>query len=318
MSHSIRRSRSSGGFTLVELLVVIAIIGILVALLLPAVQAAREAARRTQCVNNLVQISLAVQQYEMANGFYPSGTMEAKGPVLSRPRGYHHSWITQILPYMEQQNKYKAIDWTVGVYHKNNGAVRPLHVRSLECPSSSSSRGGVSSYAGVHNDAETAIDVKNNGVFFLNSRIRYEDITDGSTNTAFVGEKLCPGNDLGWMSGTRATLRNMGSALNSGRAAARGAWGTRLDLSNKSSEEQQLDEALVDESDSSAPAGAPTPDGQPTAPVSQAYVGSFESDHPGVVMFAWGDGSVRAVSLTCAPALLLQYANRADGKLIDE
>ena len=309
-------SQATGGFTLVELLVVIAIIGILIALLLPAVQAAREAARRTQCANNLVQLGLAVQHYEMANGFYPSGTMNATGPVLSQPRGYHHSWITQILPYFEQQNKFTAIDWTVGVYHKNNGAVRPLHIRTLECPSSATSRAGISSYAAVHNDVEAPIDANNNGVFFLNSRIRYEDITDGATHTAFIGEKLCPGNDLGWMSGTRATLRNMGSALNSGRAAARLSRGMTSDLTNKTSEDAQLDELLDTDPDPTPDPGSPA--GKPVKPLGPEWVGTFESDHPGVIMVAWGDGSVRAISFTTAPALLRQYAHRADGQLINE
>src|SRR5712671_1410494 len=109
--HTVRFSRPvTSGFTLVELLVVIAIIGILVALLLPAVQAAREAARRSSCQNNLVQVVLATLNYEMAHGRYPSGTLEAKGPIQSMPVGYHHSWLTQILPQIEQQNVFHAID----------------------------------------------------------------------------------------------------------------------------------------------------------------------------------------------------------------
>src|SRR5688572_33061782 len=98
------------GFTLVELLVVIAIIGVLVALLLPAVQAAREAARRSSCMNNLSQLNLAIHQYEMAHGAYPPGTVAAAGPISNTATGYHHSWTVQILPYIEQQNAYNALD----------------------------------------------------------------------------------------------------------------------------------------------------------------------------------------------------------------
>lgn len=104
------RNRNRKAFTLVELLVVIAIIGILIALLLPAVQAAREAARRCSCTNNLSQMILAVQNYNMAHEVYPPGTINAEGPIASEPQGYHHNWISQILPYMEELSIYRHID----------------------------------------------------------------------------------------------------------------------------------------------------------------------------------------------------------------
>src|SRR5215813_6754415 len=106
-------TRPRRAFTLVELLVVIAIIGVLVALLLPAVQVAREAARRSQCGSHLSQLIVAVNNYELAHGAYPPGTIEPKGPIASVPTGYHHNWIVQILPYIEEQNAWKAIDKTV-------------------------------------------------------------------------------------------------------------------------------------------------------------------------------------------------------------
>src|SRR5512136_477151 len=98
------RYKKNRAFTLVELLVVIAIIGILIALLLPAVQAAREAARRSSCLNNLTQLGLAVQNYEMARRTYPPGTINETGPIVNQPTGYHMSWLVQILPYMEEGN----------------------------------------------------------------------------------------------------------------------------------------------------------------------------------------------------------------------
>lgn len=127
-----RRARRTGGFTLVELLVVIAIIGILIALLLPAVQAAREAGRRAQCSNNLKQISLAIIQFETGRGIYPRGGMHPWPEIWTDPntgqpvepvrerrwckyddpvrRETGVGWAFQILPYMEQSQLYTYPD----------------------------------------------------------------------------------------------------------------------------------------------------------------------------------------------------------------
>ena len=110
-SRTAHRKRARGGFTLVELLVVIAIIGILVALLLPAVQTAREAARRTECVNNLRQIGLALHNYNSASGYFPYGANDADCERIaggSRPR-IPLTWRVTILPYMEEQAVYDRL-----------------------------------------------------------------------------------------------------------------------------------------------------------------------------------------------------------------
>lgn len=209
-----RPTRRQLGYTFTEILVVIAIIGVLVALLLPAVQAAREAARRMNCTKNLEQLIIAVHNYEMLHQVYPPGSINQTGPIQSLPQGYHHNWIIQLLPFMEQKNAYAHVDDLVGVYHANNMPVRRLDIEIFTCPSAPRARRAYSDYAGVHNDVEAPIDVTNNGVFFLNSRISYFDLKDGSSNTLFIGEKETYAGDLGWMSGTRATLRNTGLLIN--------------------------------------------------------------------------------------------------------
>ena len=207
--------KRAGGFTLVELLVVIAIIGILVALLLPAIQASRESARRTQCTNQIGQLMLAVHDYEAAHEVYPAGTVDKQGPIKNLPQGNHINWIARILPYLDESALYNSIDTSLSAYHQKNDRARQVMIGLLICPSCPANDGPYSSYAGCHHDAETPIDTTNRGVFFLNSRITREDLKDGAAYTLFVGEKLPDNFDLGWLSGTPGTLRNTGTQLNS-------------------------------------------------------------------------------------------------------
>jgi len=123
-----------GAFTLVELLVVITIIGILIALLLPAVQAARESARRSQCTNNLKQLGLAISTYEAAFQVFPPGAVDWRSTFVTRESEY--SGLIALLPYMEQQGLYDL--WRGGVYPTAwNGGVRQntTQVPTLLCPS---------------------------------------------------------------------------------------------------------------------------------------------------------------------------------------
>ncbi len=202
-------------FTLVELLVVIAIIGILVGLLLPAVQAAREAARRCQCSNNMAQLGLAVHHFEFNREYLPAGVTHDKGPIRNEPIGQHLSWTVSLLPYLEQHNTHEKIDQKLGAYAIENFEAAHARIPMFQCPSNSyypnPEENGTCHYAGCHHDVEAPIDSDNHGILFLNSRLRYSEILDGGSNTILIGEKLVDEKELGWLSGTRATLRNTGS-----------------------------------------------------------------------------------------------------------
>jgi prepilin-type processing-associated H-X9-DG protein len=255
--------------------------------LLPAVQAAREAARRMQCTNNLTQLSLAVQGYEGAYRHYPAGTMNEAGPIRSVAEGYHHNWLSRLLPFMEEQNTYQHIDLIAGVYDDKNKPVREVQVSLHGCPSDPGAYSGQNStsYAGCHHDVSAPIDADNNGAFFLNSWLAYDDISDGASHTIFIGEKLSDRDrDLGWMSGTRWTLRNTGVALNLDKPYY---WRTQ-----QSGERE--DPGLSD----------------------PLYVGGFGSFHPGGGMFAFGDGHVGFLAETIIDDVYQQLGHRADGKLL--
>jgi prepilin-type N-terminal cleavage/methylation domain-containing protein len=124
-----RRYRAA--FTLVELLVVIAIIGVLVALLLPAVQAAREAARRMSCQNNVKQIGLALHNHHDVYGTFPAGGV-TNGPCCGTESG--GTWTIFILPYLEQKNLYERYDFTKTNENAANAFVRTQHVKTYSCP----------------------------------------------------------------------------------------------------------------------------------------------------------------------------------------
>jgi len=293
------------GFTLIELLTVIAVIAMLIVMLLPAVQACREAARRASCCNNLMQLGLAVQHYESSQEVYPPGVVNNTGPVLDLPKGYHFGWMVRILPYCEMRNIYNHFNLKLSLYETQNLTTRTTLVTSFLCPSDfrinrtpfginrAPNNVVLTNYAGCHNDIEAPIDVKNNGVFILNAAIRYEDIPDGSSQTIFLGEKLNDGAGQGWASGTRASLRNIGTGIN-------GA------VNIPGSTPQAIAE------DAAAEPGAPK-----VIPGTPAFVGGFASNHPGGALFSMGDGSVKFLKTSSGGGVFKLLANRADGEIID-
>jgi prepilin-type processing-associated H-X9-DG protein len=238
----------------------------------------------------MTQLALAVQNYEMAYRVYPPGTIDKEGPILNKPQGYHHNWLTQLLPYVEEKNAYDHIDFSVGVYNEKNAEVRQVNISTFQCPSNPimprDKAIAITTYAGLHHDIEAPIDVDNHGIFFLNSAIRYEDVSDGSSQTIFIGEKMPNADkDLGWMSGTRWTLRNTGTPINAERPRYR-----------RSGQASTEEEAVVGDG--------------------ELPVGGFGSYHPGGGNFAFGDGHVTFLSESIDAEVLQQYGHRADGKLL--
>jgi len=286
-------------FTLLELLMVIAIIAVLIALLLPAIQSARENARRAQCVNNLLQLGLALGNYASAHNVFPPGVVDEKGPILNLPKGYHYSWVVQILPFIEQNNTYRRFDFRYGVYHPSNVTAQEAVIATLLCPSSVTSR--PNSYAGCHHDVDAPIDATNRGVLYLNSRIGYEDITDGPACTILLGEMVGGGPTLGWASGTRASLRNTGHRLNEPDYLFQAMGTNRFSRAFEKPAKPEEMEQLID--DGVLPIG---------------YTGGFSSRHSYGANFLFCNGAVRFVKDSVNPVVYQHLGNRSDGEIISD
>ena len=304
-----KSGRRQNGFTLIELLVVIAIISVLVALLLPAVQGVRESARQLQCRNNLFHIGLALANYRHVHEVFPPGVVNQTSPVQNEPKGFHLSWTVQLLPFLDQQNLFNHIDFQKGAYSLKNKQALVAIPSVFKCPSNRNAflRRKVkfgkavvevvpSSYAACYHNQEAPIDERGNGTLFLNSSVTRKDISDGLGNTLFVGEKFIPPRlvaneieqlDLGWLSGTRATLRNTGHKLNESK---RRFWAAKR-ASNGAAEPTEL------------------------KPEKQT-VGGFGSEHPQGVLFLFGDGCVKFLNQFMDMNVLQCLANRSDGELV--
>lgn len=277
------------GFTAIELLVVVAIITILVALLLPSVQQAREAARRAQCRSNLLQLGLALQHYYDVHQVLPPGCVNPTGPVVDKPGQYNFGWIAQILPYLDEGVAYNMLDFTRSIYNQPKDAM--IHsIGVLSCPSSV----GGFAYAGCYHDREAPIDVDNDGVLYLNSSVRFRDIPDGRQYTIFIGESLGVG---AWVAGTRDTLRNTGS-LNDAML-----------ITNYQAQRDYYGKPVLP---GEGPPSAAAP-GKGSVPV-----GGFASSHAQGAHFFLGDGSIRFLSDSIDRKVFQNLGNRHDGQLVGD
>jgi prepilin-type N-terminal cleavage/methylation domain-containing protein/prepilin-type processing-associated H-X9-DG protein len=197
MRHS--AARRIAAFTLVEMLVVIAIVGVLIALLLPAVQASREASRRAKCVNNLKQIGIALGSYHDAHKTLPPAVTDNFGGSQKL-----NSWAVLLLPFIEESNLHELYDYAAGPKADVNRPVVSQQLPIYTCPSSDGAfyegdgqfaRGDYAAVSGI----EPQI---NGGAMFPLSQTRFKNITDGLSKTLLVGELYY--HNLGWARGSAA------------------------------------------------------------------------------------------------------------------
>jgi prepilin-type N-terminal cleavage/methylation domain-containing protein len=321
------RLRSRGGFTLVELLVVIAIIGILVALLLPAIQAAREAARRTQCTNNLKQIGIGIQNFH---------DTYKRVPNSRRIRDYI-TWAAEIWPFMEEGTVAAMWDHKRS-YYTQQDAVRQIQAAVYLCPtrrsagSQISTEGDSDTNSSPHvagalgdygcnlgditpglTDRPSMPDIKStwpNGPFVYSGttetedtsgadgtvdlsaldiqyKVSFKQITDGLSKTLFVGEKHIPLGD--WMG--KKTSANDNSIYNPDYVRSHGRWGGPTHGISRPTD------------------GVDDP---------KPFNMTFGSWHSGICQFVWGDSSVHPLNNDVDTVALAYFCNRADGVLVTE
>ena len=292
--------RQHAGFTLIELLVVIAIIAVLISLLLPAVQQARESARRHSCQNNLMQLGLALHDYHMAHRVFPPGSVNLTGPIDNGKSGYKHGWMIQLLPFMDEANLSKAIDPNLGVYEQTQIDYTRMSPDGLRCSSSPKQAGeSWGDYAGCHNDVEAPINADDNGMLFLNSSVRLDDVADGQQYTLFAGEIR----DFGqWAVGSRMSLRNTGTVIDCR---------TEMQKLRKPGLTQPIDESAPGFAAGGAPPAVAGPD-------PRTSVGGFGSFHTGGANFLLVDGAVRFIGTSVDSGIYQRLGSRRDGQVIGE
>lgn len=306
-----RRTRR-GAFTLVELLVVIAIIGILIALLLPAVQAAREAARRMHCTNNLKQMGLAMHNYHASHNVFPPGAI-TRLPADTCPLNGNEStdsgapWSVMIAPFMEDNAQYQKYDFRkpfAGVAYVSgattNRSVQFTPNPKYHCPSDPNStpdspntnylacQGGGDTPACYSGNSYPNRVFFTNGIFYNNSSVREGDVKDGTSNVFLIGEtKYCP-HKLSSVSGTAYVSWDSGLRVCGGCSYVTVLCATM----------EQINSSNVNPAETYS------------ADVSTR---TFGSKHPGGCHFAMADGSAHFVSETIDLTLYRGLGVRDDG-----
>jgi prepilin-type N-terminal cleavage/methylation domain-containing protein/prepilin-type processing-associated H-X9-DG protein len=293
-------------FTLVELLVVIAIIAVLIGLLLPAVQKVREAANRASCQNNLHQIGLALHSYHDGQGSFPAGyrcqPVNLSNPDQTAP-GW--GWAVLLLPYIEQGNMAQQINFILPVEDPGNLAARTMILKLYVCPSDRSTgvftiydknnnplaQAATNSYAACHGvgvDLDEELD-DFNGMFSRNSKVRFADVTDGTSNTIAIGERSAFFTQTPWAGAVSfGTTRITPSAP----------------ISNLAAIEDAPTQLLVHV----AVHTLNDPNADPE---------DFFSPHTGNVVFLFVDGSVRPVRTGISLSVLQALATRNGGEVVN-
>ncbi|WP_165228032.1 DUF1559 domain-containing protein [Aquisphaera insulae] len=349
------------GFTLIELLVVIAIIAVLIALLLPAVQSAREAARRIQCTNNLKQLGLALHNYEGVWSVFPAAA-QSTSDYAPYSVYFNFTGYAQIMPYLEQGNLYNATNFSSAIPGNfwgwdswDNSTTFGSQVSTFLCPSNP--RDGRPAFAGQSGQAwqvaqaavtdylfnggadpfvsSSYVNQGQRGPFAFESNARVSSVTDGLSNTLFMGESLGgnaanPRYAVGW--GSTRTCAPLQSF--------KGASGTKTYSSviyenlmfmgygrEVTSNGQGIMGGLVARTvDASGAFYGPNDCGSysgtglftPHLPFSGVgqITPNFHGMHPGVVQFAMGDGSVRSIRSSINPAAYTGLSSIAGGEVI--